>query len=147
MDHDAWVDNLVWLGSVQDLRAIMAELERLMIELNFAWSENPKLHVDSFVFVGLLFDLKKRCATTTGETNERMVKHLRVLGEEMTLRAALSIVGLVLWTNWALTRCPLAFLENLLSWLRTVCSEDSLRSLDDSLLIPVAVRLDLSCWI
>jgi hypothetical protein len=141
VDHDAWVDNLVWAGPPANLRRTAAELERLRGELSFTWSAAPALHEDTFEFLGLEFSLRKKVVVPSAALRGKIAAGCADIVAQPSLRTALSVIGLLCWVNWAVARCPLAFTPALLSWLRAACRD--LSALDVAVPLPPAVVEDV----
>jgi hypothetical protein len=135
VDHDAWVDNLVWAGPPANLRRTAAELERLR------GSAAPALHEDTFEFLGLEFSLRKKVVVPSAALRGKIAAGCADIVAQPSLRPALSVIGLLCWVNWAVARCPLAFAPALLSWLRAACRD--LSALDVVVPLPPAVVEDV----
>lgn len=137
---DAWVDNLVGGGSVQHAQALSRSLERLASEAHVAWSSPPTVHTESFVFLGLKFDLQRKTVGPTADTISKLHRNLERL-QRASLRDLLSVVGMLVWLNFVVVRCPMAFLESLLDWLRRAATR--MDELDRPARFPEAVHADI----
>jgi hypothetical protein len=112
--------------------------------LNFVWSSPPTIFEDSVTFLGLNFNLVEKNACLLSTTKETLARNAQTLTSRKTLREILSTIGLLLWTNWAIARCPLAFLENLLSWIRAASRGLNTARLNEHHTVPDTVRDDIA---
>jgi len=135
----AWVDNLIAAGSTEDVTAVSEAWTNAATAANIAWSEKPKVYTDECEILGLRFNLAHKHVTATEKTKEKLRRNLERL--DGTLRDLLGVVGLLLWLNFVICRCPLAFAESLLSWLRVMASD--LSRLDLPVHLPVSAREDI----
>lgn len=142
VDTDAWVDNVFWAGPPAALDAVAANLADLKSRLAFEWSSPPAVSQTEFVFVGLRFCLREKTVSPTEKLRTQLAVDRRRLLDQPTLRTALSVVGLLLWLNWAVARCPLAFCSSLLEWLARCGGE--LSSLDLRVVLPPPVLDDIA---
>jgi hypothetical protein len=143
---DAWVDNLIWLADVpEDLDSVTTRLAALSSQLQFVGSM-PPVRAQEFVFVGIHFDLKTGTAKVPTPVGDRLRANLNRLNARLTLRDVLSVIGLLLFFNFAVTRCPMAFLENLLSFLRQSARKvlHTVSLLDESVDIPTSIVEDIA---
>jgi hypothetical protein len=140
---DAWVDNLIWLA-YDDLGfdGFEERVREAAAHFNVKWSEVPEQHT-SFDFIGLHFDLTTKRASLCDKMKTKLLACNETLNgrPDLTLREALGAIGLTVWSNYAVGRYPLAFFEQLLRWLSTVCASPN--ELDEAVLLPPEVQADL----
>jgi hypothetical protein len=140
---DAWVDNLIWLAyNDHDFDGFDERVREAAAHFNIKWSEVPEQHT-SFDFIGLHFDLTTKRASLCDKMKTKLLACNETLNgrPDLTLREALGAIGLTVWSNYAVGRYPLAFFEQLLRWLSTVCAAPN--KLDEAVLIPPAVQSDI----
>lgn len=136
----AWVDNLYGGGNVEQARSLAKAWEEAARCANAVWSEPPVVYEGECELLGLRFFLGEKRVTATEAMKEKIERNLqRLVGA--TLRELLGVVGLLLWLNFVVSRCPLAFAEDLLNWLRRVTRD--LTALDFKTTLPAAVRDDI----
>jgi hypothetical protein len=137
----SWVDNLFWVGTTAELDVVQENLSRLQHGLNFIWSSPPTVHTSSFDFLGLTFDLRAGLASIGPDLKRKLLESQSLTPTGLTLRSALSAIGCAIYANWVIGRYPLAFFNNLLSWLSASLS--SIDQLDLDVHLPPAALSEL----
>lgn len=138
----AWVDNLVGGGGRDQAYALRDVWVQAARDANIAWSEPPTVHEEECELLGLRFLLREKRVTTTETVKNKLRRNLESLNGPTTLRELLGVVGLILWVNFVVVRCPLAFAENLLTWLRRATGD--LSELDTRMSLAAPVRDDIT---
>jgi len=136
----AWVDNLVGGGSLAQARTLADVWRQAAREANIAFSEEPTVYDDECELLGLRFLLRAKRVTATVSIKAKLERNAERL-DGATLRELLGVVGLILWFNFVVSRCPLSFAESLLEWLRQVSRD--LSQIDSVLPLPAPVRDDI----
>ena len=138
---DAWVDNLIWLGTTADLERVKLTLETLQASLCFAWSAPPTIQPRTFDFLGISFSLDSRSARPSDAIRNKLLANTQLLDNGPSVRSTLAILGLLLWVNWAVARYPLAFFEAILGWLSATAAISE--NLDAPANIPLQVAQEI----